>query len=61
MAEPRTQDQLFDSRLVTRFIDKGIVAKKDYEAFIKKSPDLSEELVTLDVVTEGDEEDIAEA
>ncbi len=58
--EIRTQDQLFDLRVVDRLIKKGLTSKKDYEKFLKALPDVADNAESIDVSL-GGEEDAAES
>jgi hypothetical protein len=43
------EDVLFDSRLVERHIRKGLVSRKDYEDYLKKSEDLTDKMEVIDM------------
>ena len=42
MALIKTEEQLFDVRLVERHIQKGMTSEKDFNSYLGKLPDLEE-------------------
>lgn len=49
MPKDRPEHRLYDQRIVDRFIHDGVVAKKDYEKYVKALPDQKENADVVDV------------
>jgi len=48
----RFDERSFDKRVVQKYIDRGLVDKKDYEDFLNSLPDESKNSAVLKVFTE---------
>ncbi len=45
---------LFDSRVVARYIEEGLITLQEYEQFVASQPDLAAACDWVDVFTDGD-------
>ncbi len=51
------ENKLVDRRVVKRYVRKGIVDEKDYAAWLKSLPDLSEQAVPVEAAMDGEPAD----
>jgi pantothenate kinase len=42
------ENKLIDKRVVQRYMEKGLVADKDFEQYLRKLPDLTEQAVAVE-------------
>ena len=42
------ENKLIDKRVVRRYVEKGRLDEKDYEAYLKKLPDVAEQAVAVE-------------
>jgi hypothetical protein len=42
------ENKLVDKRVVQRYLDKGLVGEKDFEQYLKKLPDLTDQATAVE-------------
>ena len=56
MADP-FENRLVDKRVVQRYIGKGLLAEKDFDQYLKKLPDLTEQATVVESAIEEDDKE----